>query len=75
MPVGLSRLSNKSVYIKTGDVSFLDKIYVAFISGALATNPLYQPQMKQHFELARFKIIGPNFLVANHSPMIVNYGL
>jgi hypothetical protein len=41
MPEGLGRLSNKSVYIKTGDSSFKNKIYVAFISGTLATNPLY----------------------------------
>jgi hypothetical protein len=41
MPLGLGRLSNKSVYIKTDDISFLGKIYGAFISGTLSTNLLY----------------------------------
>ena len=41
MPVGLGRLSDKTVYIKTGEVSFLDKMYVAFVSGTLATNVDY----------------------------------
>ena len=38
MPVGLGRLSDKTVYIKTGETSFLNKMYVAFVSGTLATN-------------------------------------
>jgi hypothetical protein len=41
MPVGLGRLIDKTVYIETGEVSFKNKFYIAFISGTLATNLLY----------------------------------
>ena len=77
MPKDLGRLSNQFVYIQTGDTAFQNRYFVAFVSGTLAKNELYpdQPQFKQNFELVRFKVINPNFLVANHPPVITDYGL
>jgi hypothetical protein len=34
-------LSDKTVYIETGNVALIGKIFVAFISGTLATDLLY----------------------------------
>ena len=77
MPTGLGRLEKQSVYIKTGDSAFQNRCFVAFVSGTLAKNLVYpdQPQFKQNFELVRFKVINPTFLVANHPPVITDYGL
>ena len=77
MPTGLGRLSNKFVYIQTADTTFRDRYFVAFVSGTLAKNEVYpdQPQFKQNFELTRFKVINPDFLVANHPPVITDHGL
>lgn len=41
MPEGLGTISNIAVYIKTGDFALKDRCFVAFISGILATDPLY----------------------------------
>ena len=75
MPKGLGRLEKQSVYIQTADFTFIGKFFVAFVSATLAKNQLNpdQPQFKQNFELARFKVIPPDYNVANSPPMISNF--
>ena len=50
-----------------------NKFFVAFISGTLKTNPLYQEPLKQNFEFVRFKIIAPTFSITNSPPIISNF--
>lgn len=73
MPEGLGTISTKAAYIKSGNFAFKDRFFVAFVSGILATNPLYQPPLKQNFELARFKVIAPDYIVANSAPVISKF--
>jgi hypothetical protein len=69
----LGRLEQQTVYIKTGDIALKNKFFVAFISATLETNPLYQEQLKQNFELVRFKIIASEFSFTNAPPIISKF--
>ena len=75
MPTGLVRLEKQTVYIQTADFAFAGKFFVIFVSATLATNKLIpdQPQFKQNFELTRFKVIPPDYNVANSAPIISNF--
>ena len=67
-------MSKNFVYIETGEVSYKDKIFVSFISATLATNPLLQAdKFKTYFELARFQIVSPDFIVANSPPTVTQF--
>ena len=63
------------MYIQTADFAFAGKFFVIFVSATLATNKLIpdQPQFKQNFELTRFKVIPPDYNVANSAPIISNF--
>ena len=63
----------EAVYINTGNFAYKDRFFVALISGVLATNPLYQPQLKENFELVRFKVIAPAYRIVNSPPMISKF--
>ena len=69
----MGKLSKQVVSIQTGDFAFKDKFFVAFVSATLATNPLYQPQLKNYFELVRFKVIVPDFKIENSPPIVWNF--
>ena len=72
MPEGLGMILKEAVYIKTGNFLLKDRLFVAYVSGTLATDQLFQPDMKQNFELVRFKVIAPDFRIANSPPVISN---
>lgn len=72
IPENLGRISTEAIYLQTGNSALKDRFFVAFISGVLATNPLYQPNMKLNFELVRFKVVSSNFIQENSPPEISN---